>query len=320
MLFYFTEPFVTNEGKSMTDEHFNTKRLILEDLNGEQRRVLDPFAKEIDQYFKSEQLGIPQKIYHYTTATKASSILRSREIWLFSVFNPASENNSGAGAIDQGEVISGLRIISDECNSIFKSHQMRCFHAFAEMIEETLNSRYRDFASIFIFCVAAAPNQYLWEQAEKRGEPACLQFSDRLFAELCDCPEERDNAQSSGRYFSCIICYDENVLRTRVRPFCKSAAATLGRAVKESRGDGRFVWSVMCRLSMQLSLPFLKEAYAYKSPKYSVENEIRLLKIFPCGFEVRGQTKYYDRNRIIEPIQHHLPFILISDHGELTRG
>ena len=241
------------------------------------------------------------------------SIFQNRKIWLFSVFDPANEANHGAGTIDQHEVIAGGNIICDEVNSLFKKQPMRCFHIFAEKFETILKTNYREFATVHIFCVAAALNSHLWNEAAKRGEPACLELTDELFVELCRHNEECDDVSSSGQYFPCIVCYDAEELRQRIRPFCLSAIKTLKEAVGVSNSNEKFLRSIMQQLSKGLALPSLKEVYGYKSPQFAVENEIRLLKIFPYGFCALGQTEYSGRLRIIESIEPHLPVKLLND-------
>jgi len=68
----------------------------------------------------------------------------------------------------------------------------------------------------------------------------------------------------------------------------------------------------MRQLSMLFALPLLAEAYGYKSSKFSVENEIRLLKIFPYGFKAQGQSEYDGRQRVIEKIESHIPIRLLD--------
>jgi len=295
-----------------SENTFDIYGMVLEGLNPEQASILKPFAEKIQQYFEQSHVSIPKKIYHYTTLQIAKSIYQNRKIWLFSVFDPANEANQGAGTIDQQEVIAGGNIICDEVNSLFKKQTMHCFHIFAEKFESTFKEHYRKFSTVHIFCVAAAPNSHLWNEAAKRGKPACLELTDKLFVELCHRNEERDDVSSSGQYFPCIVCYDAEELRKRIRPYCMSAVKTLQEAVDASNSNGGFLWSIMQELSKQLALPFIKEAFGYKSPKFAVENEVRLLKIFPYGFCPLGQTEHSGRLRVIESIEPNLPIKLLS--------
>jgi len=295
-----------------SENSFDVRGMIFEGLSPEQISILKRFAEKIQQYFEKSYVSVPKKIYHYTTLPIAKSIYQTRKIWLFSVFDPASKENQGAGTVDQQEVIAGLNIICDEVNFLFKKQQMHCFHIFAEKFETTFKKYYREFATVHIFCVTAAPNSHLWNEAAKRDKPACLELTDELFVELCHRNEEHDDISSSGQYFPCIVCYDAEDLRQRIRPFCISAIETLKEAVDASNSNGEFLWSIMQELSKQLALPFIKEAFGYKSPKFAVENEVRLLKIFPYGFCPLGQTEHSGRLRVIESIEPNLPIKLLS--------
>lgn len=84
----------------------------------------------------------------------------------------------------------------------------------------------------------------------------------------------------------------------------------------QSKGEGQ----IMRELSKQLSLPLLTEAYGFKSPDFALENEIRLLNVFPCGFKTLGKSEHDGRRRIIEKIKRDLPIELITDHAKLVKS
>ena len=88
--------------------------------------------------------------------------------------------------------------------------------------------------------------------------------------------------------------------------------------MREADRDSDFVWAIMRELSKQLSLPLLTEAYGFKSPEFAIEDEIRLLKVFPYGFKALGQSEHDGRRRIIEKIERHLPIELVTDHADLV--
>jgi len=286
--------------------------MIFNGLDPNQISILEFFFTKVDDYLKKTQVCIPDKIYHYTNLSAAKSIYDKREIWLFSIFDPTSNKKQSAGTIDQREVIAGIEIICDEVSSLFKKQSMNCFHLFTEMFENTLKTHYREFANVYIFCVAANPNTHLWNNVAQNDEPSCIVFTNELFSELCSKEEVRIDNSSSGQYFPFIVCYNDDELRQRIRPYCNFAIQTLKQGVGASNNDIEFMRSIMLTLSKLFALQVLYEAYGYKSSKFSVENEIRLLKIIPYGFQVQGQTKYSGRQRIIEPIGSDIPMVLLD--------
>ena len=304
----------------MTGDRFDLHELMLSDVDKRQAALLGPFTNKVADHFQHSQVALPERMYHYTTLPVGQSILENREFWLFSIFDPASEETQGAGTIDQREVIAGLEIICDEVTRSFSTGDRKAFRIFGEKFESTLKAHYRQIATVHMLCVAAKPSPHLWEEASKRGDPACVALPRALFEEWCHQQEDRTGDSSSGQYYPSAVCYEADELRQRVRPFCQAAVETLDRAISEANGDSDFVWAIMRELSKQLSLPLLTEAYAFKSPDFALEDEIRLLKVFPYGFEALGQSEYDGRRRIIEKVGRHLPIELITDHTDLVKS
>lgn len=221
---------------------------------------------------------------------------------MFSVFDPASTETQGAGGIDQQEVIAGLEIICKHVSEVFLDGPLCCFRIFAEKLTDTLTKHYAEIAHVYFLCFAASPNAHLWKQAKSRGLPACVEIDENLVQNLCNRSASIQNRVASGQFGAVRVCYDAEELKLRITPFCKTAFQALEEAAQKANGDKSFLYKFMEEMSKLLALVLMIEAYGYKHPDFSSEDEVRLIKVFPYGYEVDGQSELNGRRYIREHI------------------
>ncbi len=262
-----------------------------------------PFSQYVQKHFDSTLVHTPERMFHYTSAEVARSIARTGELWLFNIFEAADQESRGAGSPDQREVLSGIEIMCNEVIKLFKRHQDSNFHEFADHFNMDMKTQYQNIARIYTFCMSLSPNNYLWNEAQKKGDPGCIEVSDKLVEDLCKRETSYQGNKSSGKYIPGVVVYDKEELLDRIRPFLNRAVRALAKAVKKFRPwDYEHIDCVKKHLIWDLGLALLPLAHTYKDRQFIEENEIRLLNIISYPHESIGETAYNGRSRIIETV------------------
>ena len=271
-----------------------------------------PFSTYVENYFKTAEVHTPKKVYHYTNAIAAQSICSTGELWLFNIFDAANSGTT-AGEPDKSEVRSGIDVICDEIISAFRRYDEYHFREFAEHLIADMKAQHRNVARVYTFCMSLSPNPELWSRAGRSGQAGCVEISEDLLVELCNRDVVFEGDLCSGKYVPGIVCYDQNELLNKIRPFFNRAIKALAKAVKKYKPwEEAHINCVKQHLIWELGVALLAFSQTYKESRFSHENEIRLLKIIRYPYQPIGEVNHNGRSRITEQVDRNMLLLLLE--------